>query len=374
MQQTQPQQRRARSDEGGPPAGGGGSPLRDQADDAKPASYGGEGKPLLGGELPASVAAAPASPRAPSPPGARRARARARGAAGCRWLLACLAGFGGLYLLVESLTALDYAPSEFVKVEGTEFSLGCRPFLVSGFTVENIGQAPMAKLRRKLSPGSPTGRQMVRRLMQTAAGARLNVMRTFAHTTGEAPRAPRGPRVLESDMSPTCTGTVWVGVAGVRPGEYDEDAFRALDFVLAEAGRAGIRVLLSFAACAELEQWGAAEHVRVLLERRNAITGRRYRDDPAILGFNLINEPRCSVYEVWYGYGMGAAVRGMGGGAAAGGKCEGFWSEKDSMREGNPGMPASDWAQKAGQEFIENHDIPLIDFCSIHDWPDNWQM
>jgi hypothetical protein len=35
-------------------------------------------------------------------------------------------------------------------------------------------------------------------------------------------------------------------------------------------------------------------------------------------------------------------------------------------------MPA-DWASKAGQDFIGNHALPMIDFASVHQWPDNWK-
>lgn len=35
-----------------------------------------------------------------------------------------------------------------------------------------------------------------------------------------------------------------------------------------------------------------------VLERRNSVTGRQYRSDPTILAYDLLNEPRCSAYEV----------------------------------------------------------------------------
>ena len=35
-----------------------------------------------------------------------------------------------------------------------------------------------------------------------------------------------------------------------------------------------------------------------VLERRNVYSGRLYREDPTILAFNLVNEPRCSTVEV----------------------------------------------------------------------------
>lgn len=40
------------------------------------------------------------------------------------------------------------------------------------------------------------------------------------------------------------------------------------------------------------------QHVHRILNRRNKYTHRVYKDDPAIFGFNLINEPRCETWAV----------------------------------------------------------------------------
>lgn len=47
-----------------------------------------------------------------------------------------------------------------------------------------------------------------------------------------------------------------------------------------------------------------------VLERRSTVSGRAYKDDPTILGFDLLNELRCSSYE----------ARGGGGEAGVGGR------------------------------------------------------
>ena len=71
-------------------------------------------------------------------------------------------------------------------------------------------------------PERISGREMVRNLLQTAAKKKINVVRTWAHTTD-----PSNP--LQA-----------------RPGEYVPDAFEALDYVIAEAEAAGVRIQLSF--------------------------------------------------------------------------------------------------------------------------------
>ena len=42
---------------------------------------------------------------------------------------------------------------------------------------------------------------------------------------------------------------------------------------------------------------GSLHGVQVLL-RRNVYTGMLYKDDPTIMAYNLLNEHRCSGYEV----------------------------------------------------------------------------
>ena len=85
-------------------------------------------------------------------------------------------------------------------------------------------------------PERISGREMVRNLLQTAAKKGLNVVRTWAHTTD-----PSHP-------------------VQNRPGEYIPDALEALDYVVAQAEAAGVRVQLSF-----VDMWryrgGIAEYV-----------------------------------------------------------------------------------------------------------------
>ncbi|KAG2434648.1 hypothetical protein HXX76_007542 [Chlamydomonas incerta] len=107
----------------------------------------------------------------------------------------------------------------------------------------------------------------------------------------------------------------------LNPGEYDEDQFLGLDYTLYLAAKFGLRVILALT-----NLWpqykgpehylymatGSAEgktvldyyrdrstrelvkrHFDVMVNRVNAYSGRRYGDDPAILGWDVMNEPRC---------------------------------------------------------------------------------
>ena len=97
--------------------------------------------------------------------------------------------------------------------------------------------------------------------------------------------------------------------------QFNEDWFLALDKVIATAGDLGVRLIIPFINMIELEQWGGAsslarwagvkptqffQHdltitlykkvVWYVLSRRNRITGRNYKDEPAIFGWELGNE------------------------------------------------------------------------------------
>jgi len=99
----------------------------------------------------------------------------------------------------------------------------------------------------------------------------------------------------------------------LRPGEFNEEGFRALDKVIEIAGRKGIRVVIPFV---DQSKWwgGIGEYaafrgkpaeafwsdpqiiddfkatIRYLLNRKNVYTGVAYRDDPTILGWETGNE------------------------------------------------------------------------------------
>ncbi|KAI3993331.1 hypothetical protein MKX01_010074 [Papaver californicum] len=163
------------------------------------------------------------------------------------------------------------------------------------------------------------------------------------------------------------------------PGSYNEDTFKGLDFVISEAKRNGIYLILSlvnnyddYGGRKQYVQWARDKgqylqsdddfytnpltkdfyknHVKAVLTRINSITGVAYKDYPAIFAWELINEPRCQ--------------------SDLSGKTlqkEGYYGELvPERKQYNSGY-------QVGTDFISNNQIPEIDFfTTIHLYPDQW--
>ena len=105
------------------------------------------------------------------------------------------------------------------------------------------------------------------------------------------------------------------------PGNYDERIFKGLDYINAVAGSRGIRVLFvpinmwlsphvgdGFGTYVEWAGYPVSQsdkfwtdgrikgmvknHFSTLLNRRNVFSGLQWKEDPAIFGMDLFNEPR----------------------------------------------------------------------------------
>ncbi|KAG9129044.1 hypothetical protein Leryth_016871 [Lithospermum erythrorhizon] len=109
-----------------------------------------------------------------------------------------------------------------------------------------------------------------------------------------------------------------------------------------------------------------------VLSRMNTITGVAYKDEPTIMAWELINEPRCVVD--YSGKTIHAWVQEMAGYTKSIDRnhllsvgMEGFYGDSIPKRKQfNPGY------QEYGTDFISNHLIKEIDFATIHSYADAW--
>lgn len=106
-----------------------------------------------------------------------------------------------------------------------------------------------------------------------------------------------------------------------------------------------------------------------------------YRDDPTIIAWNLINEPRCESwlasnkdcnkrFQNWLAE-MSTHVRSLDPNHLITIGSEGFYGDSTpQLMQYNPQA----WARELGQDFVMNTNLPNIDFATVHAWPDNWML
>jgi mannan endo-1,4-beta-mannosidase len=121
------------------------------------------------------------------------------------------------------------------------------------------------------------------------------------------------------------------------------------------------------------------DYVSTLINRQNFYSGVLYKNDPTIFAWNLINEPRCETYydledcpqnlQNWI-ESEAAFIKDLDPNHMLTLGGEGFWASGSPGEAYNP----TRWAKSMGQNFTMNHSPDLIDFASIHIWPDTWNI
>uniref|UniRef100_M1DVK7 mannan endo-1,4-beta-mannosidase n=1 Tax=Solanum tuberosum TaxID=4113 RepID=M1DVK7_SOLTU len=192
----------------------------------------------------------------------------------------------------------------------------------------------------------------------------MNVARTWAFADG-------GSKPLQS-----------------APGVYNEQMFQGLDFVISEAKNYGIHLILSlvdnfeaFGGKKQYVAWAVQKGQQLtsdddfftnpmdVLTRVNKITNVAYKDDPTILSWELINEPRCpsdlsgKTIQNWITE-MAGHLRSIDTNHLLEIGLEGFYG--NDKKQYNPN------SINYGTDFISNNQITGIDFTTIHIYPDQW--
>lgn len=250
---------------------------------------------------------------------------------------------------------------------------------------------------------------LVDQRMRTAKAAGLTAVRIWGHGDGT-------------------TTTLQTG-----PGGYDERVFRSLDYVVFKARQYNVRLLVSFSTYWQdgdgiiafarwagltypktsntpyfTEQWAAKDafwnsgmarrlyrnHMNKLFNRKNTFNGIQYKNDWAIFGWNLFNEPRCPASQLTAP--CTQRITNWGNAMYAFGKAknkkqlftfgeEGFFARNGYLGRqpngakwytgcnpyGVPGNVQAGWASRVGQDFAAQH--AKADFLAFHLWPLNWQ-
>ncbi|GMN56460.1 hypothetical protein TIFTF001_025585 [Ficus carica] len=275
---------------------------------------------------------------------------------------------GVLSLLVVGLfcEAQVVVGSGFVATKGTEFIVDGSPFLFNGFN--SFWMMTVAS--------QPSQRSKISDVFRDAASAGLTVCRTWAFSDG-------GDQALQ-----------------MSPGVYNEAVFQGLDFVISEARKYGVKLILSlsnnykeFGGKAQYVKWARSagveitsdddfytnsavkayykNHVKKVLTRINTFTRIAYKDDSTIMAWELMNEPRCQAdssgktVNGWVQE-MATYVKSVDNKHLVEIGMEGFYGDSIPDRtQYNPGY-------KVGTDFVANNQIKEIDFTTIHAYPDLW--
>lgn len=194
----------------------------------------------------------------------------------------------------------------------------------------------------------------------------------------------------------------------VGPLQYDEVALRGMDRVLARARAHGVRLVLTlgnywdaYGGTRQYVTWAGLpspvqgdprfftepfvialykEHIARMLERVNTEDGIRYGDHPAVLAWELLNEPRGRGLDregarmrAWIDD-VGREVKSRAPGHLVGTGEEGFEPTSDGYDGAFWSRVGTTMLRTPGSSFTRNTASPYIDFASVHFYPESWGL
>ncbi|EOA29661.1 hypothetical protein CARUB_v10015594mg [Capsella rubella] len=258
----------------------------------------------------------------------------------------------------------------FVSRKGVQFILNGKPFYANGFNAYWL----------TYEATDPTARYKITHGFENATSRGLTIARTWGFNDGASYRALQ-----------------------TAPGSYDENTFQGLDFVISEAKRVGLKMIIplvnnwsDYGGKKQYVDWAKSKgekvssdddfytnsltkqfyknHVKTIVNRVNTFTKVAYKDEPAIMGWELMNEPRCNsdrsgkTLMAWINE-MAPYVKSVDPNHLLSTGHEGFYGDSSPQRKTSLNPPS---ANVVGADFIANHNIDAIDFASIHCAPDLW--
>ncbi|CAN1309742.1 Mannan endo-1,4-beta-mannosidase 5 [Linum perenne] len=268
-------------------------------------------------------------------------------------------------LVFSSSSSSSSSSWSFVEAKNAQFLVKGNPFLFNGFN----------SYWMMTVVAQPSEKHKVTQVFEQAKATGLTVCRTWAFSDGSS----------SSTEQPL----------QISPGVYSEPVFQGLDFVISEARRNGIRLILTltnnykdFGGRPQYVSWARSlgipvstdddfythpvlkwyykNHINRVLTRINTFTGFSYKDDPTIMAWELINEPRCDVDQSGWVQEMASYVKSIDSNHLLAVGMEGFYGESTpDKKRFNPGY-------NAGTDFITSNLIQEIDFATIHAYPDAW--
>ncbi|CAJ2671015.1 unnamed protein product [Trifolium pratense] len=272
----------------------------------------------------------------------------------------------------DSETMLEKEEDEWQMVgkKGNQFVVNNQPFYINGFNAFWL----------MVFAADDSTKEKVTEVFKQASSLGMTVCRTWAFNNGQWRALQKSPSV------------------------FDEDIFKALDFVVSEAKKNKIRLILSLAnnwddygGKAQYVKWGKDHaglnltsdddffshptlrsyykaYVKTVLTRVNTFTNITYKEDPTIFAWELMNEPSCysdptgDKLQDWIQE-MAFHVKKIDPKHLVEIGLEGFYGPSTPQRtQFNP----TNISKQAGTDFIRNHQVLGVDFASAHIYTDTW--
>ena len=99
-------------------------------------------------------------------------------------------------------------------------------------------------------------------------------------------------------------------------------------------------------------------HIEQIINRKNSITAQFYKDDPTIMAWQLANEPRgvlrAKAMQEWID------------------ETAQFIKQLDQNHLVSVGSEGNTSSFTAGNDFLNDHSSPFVDYTTIHIWIQNW--
>lgn len=207
-------------------------------------------------------------------------------------------------------------------------------------------------------------------------------------------------RVLVGGEGPDTVASHVVPVLQPEPGVYNDTILQGLDYLIAELEKremtavlflnnswewsGGYGAYLEWAGCGPVPDWSdwtiaqnyhcqfvkndsakamAERHVRYIVSRTNTVTGKPYSESPAIMAWELANEPRPfardSVTKACFAEWVEAQAK--------------LIKSLDSNHLVTTGSEGIEGCEEDSVLFRKIHAFPEIDYICIHIWPYNWR-
>lgn len=280
-----------------------------------------------------------------------------------------------LLLLLLTLAPFSARADEFVKTDGGYFTRGGAPYYFIG---ANFWQG--MNLGSK-GPGGDRAR----------LGRELDRLKALGVSNLRIVAASEGPDTEPYRMVPALQK---------KPGVYDPALLDGLDYFISELGKRGMTAVvvlndfwhwsggmaqyvnwrgggpIPYPPPAKDGAWDKYQHytaqfysnpkamadyknlVKMLIGRKNTYTGRLYKEEPAIMAWELANEPRgdynVEAFNAWLA------------------DASSYIKSLDSNHLVTTGSEGDTPWPGAGMDFKRNHSLKTVDYATIHIWVQNW--